>query len=363
MTSVHDPRDVRIFQKECKSLVAAGYEVTLIAAGAASAIVEGVRVIGVRAPRGRLDRMLRVVPAVFLAALRLKADLYHFHDPELMPCGVLLKLFGRRVVYDVHEDLSADLLHKPWIAPVLRVPTAFAARTVEAVLSLTFDGIVITRPSLARKFSAKKTRLVHNYPILGELLPTSDTPYRDRPEVAAYVGGGTRERGMRELVGAFGTLPPHSRLRLVIAGRITPEPFLEELRQLPGWKRVDYLGWQNRTQVADLLSNARFGIVMFLPIGNHITSEPTKLFEYMSAKLPIVASNIPHWRKVVEDGGFGRVVDPQSPEQIVAAMQGLLDDPVSAERMGANGFAAVRSRYNWDTAARNLLGLYDRILS
>jgi len=150
---------------------------------------------------------------------------------------------------------------------------------------------------------------------------------------------------------------------LVFAGTITPERFLEELQQMPGWKRVHYLGWQSRAQVAELLSNARFGIVMFLPIGNHVTSEPTKLFEYMSARLPIVASNIPHWRNVVEEGGFGRVADPQRPDQIVAAMQALLADPVGAEKMGANGFAAVMSRYNWDAAARNLIGLYERILS
>src|SRR5690606_19538325 len=124
---------------------------------------------------------------------------------------------------------------------------------------------------------------------------------------------------------------------LHFAGTISPPEFLEELRAMPGWRRVRYLGWQNRAQVAELLGRARMGIVMFLPIANHLESEPTKLFEYMSAGLPVVASNIPHWEEMVRGRGYARLADPNEPSQIAAAMLDLLERPEEAEAMGIRG--------------------------
>lgn len=363
LTSVHNWNDVRIFHKECKSLAEAGYDVTLLAAGAPSAVESGVRVVGARAPQGRRDRVFNVTREVCRAAAAMKADLYHFHDPELMLVGIRLKMAGHKVVYDVHEEVSNDILDKRWISSGLRAPLAWSVGLFERVCAAFYDGIVITRPSLGAKFDPRKTVLVHNYPVLGELLPVADNEYGARPPIVAYVGGGTPERGIKELIQSLECLPPEYDLTLHFAGVITPDPFLEELKQLPGWRRVKYLGWQNRQQVAELLSKARMGIVTFLPIANHLTSEPTKLFEYMSAKLPVVASTIPHWEMMVRNQGYGRLADPSDPRAIAQAMMYLLEHPQEAEAMGLRGYDAVVSRYNWSVSADNLVGLYRRILA
>lgn len=362
LTSVHSWNDVRIFHKECKSLAALGYEVTLVAAGAPSAMESGVRVVGTRAPRGRRDRVFNVTREVYRVSAAMNADLYHFHDPELMPVGVRLKLAGHKVVYDVHEEVSNDILDKSWISPGLRTPLAWGIGQFERMCSAFYDGIVITRPSLGAKFDSRKSVLVHNYPMLGELLPVVESRYSERPSIAAYVGGGTPERGIRELIQALGCLPSTCDLTLYFAGIITPEPFLEELKQLPGWRRVKYLGWQNRQQVAELLSKARMGVVTFLPIANHLNSEPTKLFEYMSARLPVVASNIPHWESMLRDQGYGRLADPSDPHAIADAMIFLLDHPREAEDMGKRGYDAVVKKYNWSISVANLAGLYRKVL-
>jgi glycosyltransferase involved in cell wall biosynthesis len=363
LTSVHNPRDVRIFHKECKSLAQHGYEVTLIASGAQTEQLDGVNVVGVRAPEGRRDRVFNVTRLVYDAALKENADLYHFHDPELMPVGVRLKRAGKKVVYDVHEEVANDILDKEWIAAPLRPIVARGIGWFERFCATYYDGIVITRPSLSRNFDPRRTVLVHNYPVLGELLPPGNTPYATRANIAAYVGGGTPERGIKQLVQALELLPASSDLRLHFAGTITPEPFFAELQRLPGWQRVNYLGWQNRQQVADLLASARMGVVTFLPIANHLSSEPTKLFEYMSAKLPVVASNIPHWEAMVKEQGYGRLADPNAPASIAAAMTWLLDHPQEAEQMGLRGYEAVTAQYNWSTAFANLAKLYERILN
>lgn len=363
LTSVHNPNDVRIFHKECKSLANRGYQVTLVAPGAADSVVDGVRLAGTALPTGRRDRVLNVTRRVHAIARDLDADLYHFHDPELMPVGMLLKLAGKKVVYDVHEEVVNDILDKEWIAPPLRRAVASSVGLFESACARAYDGIVITRPSLSRRFDPDRTVLVHNYPILGELSVASGGPYASRPAIAAYVGGGTPERGIRELVQALEFLPDSCPLELHFAGTISPDGFLAELQALPGWRRVRYLGWQDRSQVAALLGRARMGVVTFLPIANHLESEPTKLFEYMSASLPVVASNIPHWQTMVNAGPYGVLADPQDPSSIARAMQTILADPVTAEAMGERGHAAVMSTYNWDVACANLCSLYQRILT
>ncbi len=104
LTSVHPPFDVRIFHKEAKSLVKAGYDVTLIAQHDKEEIVDGVKIINLQKPRNRIERMTKTVSELYQKALRVDADIYHFHDPELIPVGKALKKRGKAIIYDVHED-------------------------------------------------------------------------------------------------------------------------------------------------------------------------------------------------------------------------------------------------------------------
>jgi glycosyltransferase involved in cell wall biosynthesis len=362
LTSVHASNDVRIFQKECLSLAKIGYNVTLIVPSDNEFVSDSINVIRVAYPRSRFDRIFNVTRKIFIKALKLNADLYHFHDPELMPVGVLLKLFCKKVVYDVHEELANDILDKDWIPSCLRLVTAKFISLIEKLCSYAYDGIVITRPSLFKSFNKDKTVLVHNYPILGELRCANGVNYSQRAMVGAYVGGGTPVRGIKELVQSLQLLPDDIEFELHFAGIITPDSFLEELKKLPGWKRVRYLGWQTRSQVSDLLGRVRFGIVTFLPIANHLNSEPTKLFEYMSASLPVIGSNFPHWQALIEGYGFGILADPYNPKMIADAIIFMLQNPSAAEKMGRIGCDLVKEKYNWDVSFLNLLKLYKEIL-
>jgi glycosyltransferase involved in cell wall biosynthesis len=362
LTTVHPPFDTRIFHKQAKTLVKAGYEVTLIAQHERSELVDGVKIIALPKPRNRVARMLCLSWRAFRLARRERAAIYHFHDPELIPVGLLLKLRGKRVIYDVHEDVPKQILSKEWIPRPLRRFMAGAARVAGALASWAFDGIVAATPAIAKRFPASKTVLVQNFPILNELVALNSTPYQSRPAKIIYVGGITAIRGIREMVQAMSLVPESLNARLVLVGEFSPQSLEAEVSSLPGWERIEFVGWQNRASVARLLGEARAGLVVLHPRPNYLEAWPVKLFEYMCAGLPVIASDFPLWREIVEGERCGLLVDPLDPAAITKAIQWILEHPEEAEAMGRRGQKAVFDRYNWDTEAAKLIALYRRLI-
>ncbi len=166
----------------------------------------------------------------------------------------------------------------------------------------------------------------------------------------------------REILEAMTLLPRHLNARLKIAGIFSPVDLENEARKSPGWDRIDFLGWQAHEDAMAMLKEARVGIVLFHPIPNHMEAQPNKLFEYMSVGLPVVTSNFPLWRRVIEETQCGLVADPLNPKAIADAIQWLFEHPVEAEEMGKRGQQAIREQYNWDAEARKLLKFYERIM-
>jgi len=361
LTSAHPPYDIRVFHKECKTLAAGDYEVVLVVPYEMNTVTDGVRIRCVRPPDSRRQRMLRVVWQVLRTALEEQADLYHFHDPELIPAAIILKLCGRRVVYDVHENVPEDILDKPYIALPLRKPLAWSVGLVEKFSARVFDAVVCATPAIARHFH--EPVLVQNFPLGVDSEPTESEEYCDRPLVAAYTGGITVIRGIREMVQAMHLLPNELDARLVVAAKFSPPQLEEQVSQLPGWDRVDYVGWKSLHAVAQILASARMGLVLYHPLANHTEAQPHKLFEYMSAGLPIVASDFPLWRRIIEGSRCGIVVDPMDSKAIASAITWLFEHPQEAKAMGERGRQAADSLYNWKHEAEALLKLYRNLLS
>jgi glycosyltransferase involved in cell wall biosynthesis len=357
VTSVHLPIDTRIFHKECKTLQKAGYQVVLIVPHHADEVIDDVQIRAVPKPKGRMERMVRTVWQVYQAALREKAQVYHFHDPELIPVGLLLKLKGKKVIYDVHEDLPRQILSKEWIPKWLRKGISFAAEILEGLGARFFDKIITVTPTIAVRFPADKTVMVKNFPLVDEWAVDSPMPYAKRPKRVAYVAGGiTVHRGLREMVQAMGTLQEELETRLVLAGKISPPALRNE--SLTGWDRVEEVGFLDRTGVRELLSRVRAGLVTHHPIVNYVDSLPVKMFEYMAAGIPVIASRFPLWREFIEGRECGICVDPLNPLEIANAIEWLMEHPEEARGMGENGRKAVLEMYNWDVEAGKLLSVY-----
>jgi glycosyltransferase involved in cell wall biosynthesis len=361
LTSVHDARDERIFRKECRTLRDAGYEVVVVGPAREAGLVDGIEIVPVTPPGRRLERMTRTAREIHAHAVAARADLYHLHDPELLAVGLRLKLSGRRVVYDAHEDLPAEVLTKSWIPPRYRRAVSVAVRAVPTIAGRAFDAIVAATPKIAERFPARRTVIVQNLPYLSEF----DACGRGEivsPPVVAYVGGIEALRGIREMVAAMAILPASLGAKMVLVGEFDPPGLEAEMRQCPGWSRADFLGRQGREEVVGILQAARAGLLLFQPAPNHAYSQPTKLFEYMAAAIPVIASDFPRWREIIGESRCGLLVDAADPSRIAAAIEWVLTHPAEAAAMGQRGREAVLSRYNWRSEGDKLLALYARLL-
>lgn len=361
LTSVHSPSDTRIFLKECRSLARAKYEVSLVAPYEQDELMECIQIIAIPKSRNRFLRMWNTPWQVCRKAVAGKVDICHFHDPELIPVGILLRLCGKKVIYDVHEDLPRDILSKTWIPKVLRYPVSWFASFVEWISArLFFSAIVAATPTIAKRFPGQKTLTVQNYPIHDEWVTDNAAPYSVRPKNVLYIGAIARIRGIVENISAFDYVT-NKDVRFILAGSFNDSQLESECKELNGWKVVEFRGWLEREELNQVLMTSRIGLVLLHPAIFYIDAYPVKLFEYMSAGLPVIASDFPLWREIVTGAECGLLVDPMDLRKIALAIDWLLDHPEEAEQMGANGRRAVLERYNWSNEEKKLLELYAQL--
>ncbi|OKY73764.1 MAG: glycosyl transferase [Desulfobulbaceae bacterium DB1] len=358
LTTVHPRNDTRIFIKQCRSLAAHGYEVILVVADGQGDDTNGnVRIVDVGHLPGRLNRIFKTTRRVLKRAIELDADLYHFHDPELIPVGLKLKRLGKKVVFDSHEDVPKQLLGKPYLNPLLLRMLSGVFSLFERYACRRFDAIVAATPFIRDKFLAinPNTVDINNFPMLGELAE-GEIDWRAKHLQVAYIGGIARIRGIMEVVQALGQV--QSDVRLKLGGRFGENGLAQAVQALPGWQRVDALGFIDRAAVRNVLRRSVAGLVTLHPQTNYLDALPVKMFEYMSAGVPVIASNFPLWREIVEGNDCGLCVDPLNPAQIAEAIDFLVNNPERAEQMGRNGQKAVQARYNWGIEEQKLLRFY-----
>ena len=364
ISSVHSAFDPRIFHKECVSLARAGYDVSVICQHDCDVTEQSVRIIHLGSTRSRVRRFLLLPWSIAVVALRENADVYHLHDFELLPVGLFLKFVARKcVVYDVHEDSPKTVLSRPWIPRWARETLSVLVGFTETRIARTFDCIVTATPHLKGKFAACRYVIdVRNYPRLVANKAPPREHSQPRQATLVYVGSLEEVRGIREIIMALGFLQPHHPVRLEIIGEFTEPRFEAEVTELPEWDHVDHLGFQRHEAIPARLAQAQVGLVCLHPLDRFRVSYPIKLFEYMAARIPVVASDFPLWRSIVEEADCGLLVDPLEPCAIAEAIRVLLDDPLSASALGTNGRTLVEHKYNWESEEIKLLAAYERIL-
>jgi glycosyltransferase involved in cell wall biosynthesis len=295
-------------------------------------------------------------------AKALQADIYHLHDPELLPYGLALCSGGNKVIYDAHEDVPRDIESKHWIPIGLRRPIRFLFERFENMAARRLSAVVAATAYIGKRFKQinPNTVTINNYPVGGDLHQGDALPgfsCNERPYVC-YAGGISAIRGVREMITAIS----HTDVRMLLAGSFDSERLRNETMQLSGWGRVEFLGQVKRAELASALRRSFAGLVVFHPETNHLHAQPNKMYEYMSAGLPLVVSDFPLWRELVEGIGCGICVDPLSPQAIAEAITFLDRDRDRAKAMGERGLSAVNRKFNWEREQAGLIGLYQRLL-
>jgi glycosyltransferase involved in cell wall biosynthesis len=363
ITTVHQVFDARIFHKQCRSLVRAGFDVTLVAPHDRDETVQGVKIVAIPRSRQRLQRAVFGTVMALRKAYQVDASIYHLHDPELIPAGLILRRKRKIVVFDAHEDYPKAILSKHYLPHWIRPAGAWIAKRLTRLARSSFSAVVSATPSIAETLGGVTERhvIVQNFPDVAEFeprWPAVGENWGGRRLSVAYVGGISEIRGIVEILDALACIPDQLPIGLVLAGSFSPEPLRRRLEQHPAWKRVEWLGQLPRAKVASLLGSVRAGLVLFKGEPNHVTAYPTKMFEYMSAGIPVIASDFPLWRRIVEDAKCGVVVDPTDSQAVARAIEYVVTHERDAVRMGSAGLDVVMRRYNWASEETKLIKLY-----
>lgn len=362
LTSAHPRYDTRIFIKVSSSLAKHNYDVSLIVAdGKGDETKNGVKIFDVGAKSGgRISRMTKTVGKVFEKAKTLDADIYHLHDPELTPVGLKLKKIGKIVIFDAHEDLPKQILGKAYLNQPAKIFLSAALAAYERFSCKKLDAIITATPFIRDKFLTinPNTIDINNFPVIGEL--DSATQWHEKRNEVCYVGGIDAIRGIREVVRACELLQSSARLNL--AGTFS-EPELEsEVKTYAGWARVNQLDYQDRTGVRAVMGNSVAGLVTLHPAINYLDALPVKMFEYMAAGIPVIASYFPLWQEIVEGNDCGLCINPLDPKAIAVAIDFMINNPERARQMGENGRRAVIEKYNWGVEETKLIVFYRSLL-
>jgi len=359
LTSVHPRNDVRIFHKECKSLTKKCYDISLIVAdNLGDEKKNSVTIFDVGKSKGRINRIRLTLKQIFKKAMDIDGDFYHFHDPELIPIGLQLKRKGKKVVYDVHEDVPRQVLGKPYLNNLIKPLIANLFEYYENYAANKFDGIVTATPFIRDRFLKLNefTIDVNNYPILGEL--ESNDNWDRKKSCVCYIGGISKVRGIKEIVKALKFTNPEIHINL--AGKFISQNLEEKVKKYDTWKKVNEYGFVGREKVKNILSESIAGLVTLYPIINYLDALPVKMFEYMIAGLPVIASDIPLWREIVEGNNCGICVDPHNPKSIAKAINYLNSNRIIAKEMGENGRRVVIEKYNWQNEEKKLHHFYEQ---
>lgn len=370
ITTVHPVQDARIFHRMCRALAARKMDVVLIAPQSFAPEI-GLRPSTLNDWMGRASRLRRSVIAL-QAALSEEVDLYHFHDPELIPMALLLKTMrpGSAIIYDVHEDYPSMMRDKYWLPRWTRPAAVLGARGANRLAAKFLDGIVAADGGVALDFArgaAAKTLIYYNFPSLGVFARFKGPPVRPSTDLV-YLGGLSERAGIFVLFEALQILAQQSiRPTVRLAGYTDGEKGLVAIEAALGRHglcgQVKFDGRLAHSEVPAWLRQGRIGLVLLQAVPKFMKNIPSKMFEYWACGLPVVASDLPPIRQFLVDGQNGYCFAPGSAHQLAERIGHLLSHPAECRSLGESGRQAIETQWNNNCQISQLIEFYQRVLA
>jgi glycosyltransferase involved in cell wall biosynthesis len=359
ITSVHRALDIRIFNKEAVSLAEAGIETYIVGKHHSDETVNGVKIIALSEPENRFYRFTKTIMELYAKAIKINADIYHFHDPELISLAAFFKLKGKKVIYDVHENIPNDIFAKKWIKPdFLKFYLSYCLKGLEKYAEKICDGIVTVTPEIAERFDTKKTILLRNFPSI-KAIDSANSPVRNTTKFTfIYAGGLTEIRGIREIIKAVGLLKHEC--ELILVGNWQDISFKEECYQLNGFEKVVDYGFVSPDKVYSLMKHSDCGLGLLYPTKGYLNSYPVKAFEYMACSLPMIISDFPLWKEMFSNCSLFN--NPNDVEGIAASMDSLIINKELHATLSKSARASVLEKFSWESESNKIIDFYTQIL-
>ncbi|GAB3641896.1 glycosyltransferase [Spirosoma arcticum] len=364
ISTAHQPQDPRIVFKQCQTL-SDQHEVFCAIPHADPAIAPTIRFVRLPFFRRVVWRALITGPYILMRCLWLRPAVVHIYVPELIPVALIFQLFGANVIYEVQENLFKKM-HLKHLNRGYLLECFF--RWFDALARRRFY-LVFTEHRYLDTYTnlTKPHAVIYNYPLLPFLDPFRQ-PYQPNlsQPVFFYIGWLSFERAFDTLVNGLALLrETHPTFVMHLFGQRTFSD--RDLEHLPNFDavrdNVHFYGYTDQRRAFPYAAQATAGLALLKPIGDYPDSYTTKLFEYMALGLPVITSDFPLYRDVVERHHCGFCVSPYDPKQLTAAMIYLIEHPAEAHAMGERGRLAVEQTYNWATEARKLIDLYALVLN
>ncbi|MDR3026313.1 glycosyltransferase [Chryseobacterium sp.] len=363
LTSVHPRNDSRIFHKMCKSLASKDVKVTLVVAdGKGNEVIDNVEIIDIGAPSGRIKRITQTTAKIFNKAKELNADVFHLHDPELLLIAKKLKKLNKKVIFDSHEDTVNTILVSPYLKSPVSNIISILYGNFERYTCKKIDGVIGATPHIENYFKkfAKQTENINNYPILPDK-KLEQISWDQKQNEVCYVGSIDDTRGIKDLMNSLALTK--SQIRLNLAGMYSSAALEEEIKQHPEYHLVNDFGYVNSEDVENIYNRSLAGVVTLHPIPTFLVSLPIKMFEYMVAGIPFIASDFPYWRNLLKGSECCIFVDPQKPKEIADAIDYFILNREKAKQMGEVGRKLVFENFSWESQSEKLLTFYQKVLS
>lgn len=347
---------------------------TLISQHNKDEIVNGIKIVSLPKPHNRYIRMFFLTIYAFWLAIKQDAEVYHFHDPEFLFSGWLLQsLSGKPVIYDVHEYYAESIQNKGWLPEPPRKLIAKLFGRVEKMLASRLSGIVTVNEDMGEKFKKynNEVAVLPNYPLreLFDNVPLNSNLRRryEDDEVLIYIGGLSQARGVTRSIRALSLVKSEvPKVKMLFLGSFANQEYkkdiIDSIEELGVKDNVEFLGKVSHEKVPQYLDIAQVGLFLLQPVNERYDKgEPTKYFEYSAAGLPVVISDLPAKRRLVEENENGLLVDPLDDEDISENILYLLNNESIRNEMGKNGRRAFLNKYNWEVVDDRLVDLYKKI--
>jgi glycosyltransferase involved in cell wall biosynthesis len=355
LSTVHKSNDIRVYEKMSRSLLETNNIIYFIAIDSGVKLDDRVNFYPLynKFKSDILNRFFNNLKTIFLI-IKIKPNIIHFHDPELLIIGLFLQLFNKTVIYDVHEDVAKDIMHKK-INNSIKKLIIYFFKPFEMFVASKIHNVIVVTPSIYNRFEGKVSnlKLIRNFP--NNTITNNQLYFNEKISYVIYSGTISLNRGIVEIIEAISMFKGKIRLRLV--GEFQNEALMCEIMNLEGWKYVDFMGFVSQEKLYEYYSTSLIGLVTLHNIDTYSEAFPVKLFEYVNSGLPVVMSDFNLWKSFFNEKVVGVYVEPSDPYQIYKGINMILEN---YEKYKSN-VATYHGIYVWENEKKSLFEYYKNL--